>query len=108
MRGPCRASTFRPRRLSDRISRTLGRREDDHRLFVVMLRQGTHEARFGVVGVAVGVAVLVADCGGGQVSVALGSAAGASAAARATRSAGDNGVVGDVWRVAQAWLFAIV
>ena len=62
-----------------------------------MLRQGPYETRLGVVGVAVGVAVLVADCRWGQVAVALGSAAGPGAAARAAGSAGDNGVVGDVW-----------
>ena len=62
-----------------------------------MLRQGPYETRLGVVGVAVGVAVLVTDCRWGQVTVALGSAAGPGAAARAAGSAGDNGVVGDVW-----------
>ncbi len=75
----------------------------------MVLRQGTHEAGLGVVRVVVGVAVFVANCGRSHVATWLsGTTASPTAAAAAGRAAGDECVVGDVRRVAQARLLAVV
>jgi hypothetical protein len=112
MRRSGRPSTLRPRRLSDRISRTLTRRKDDHRLLVVVLRQGPNEARLGVVRVRIRVAVLVANGRRSQAARYAGSAllsAGRAATATAAgRAARHERVVGDVGGVAQARLLAVV
>ena len=84
-------------------------REDDHGLLVMVLGQGTHEPRLRMVGVVVGVAVLVADGGRSHVSTWLsGTTASPTAAAAAGRATRYECVVGDVRRVAQARLLAVV
>ena len=60
-----------PRRLVQRVRRTLAGRKNYHGLFVVMLGERPQEPRFGMVGVAVGVAVLVAHGGGSDMSVSI-------------------------------------
>lgn len=60
-----------PRRLVQRVRRTLAGRENYHGLLVVMLGERPQEPRFGMVGVAVGVAVLVAHGGGSDMSVSI-------------------------------------
>ena len=109
MWGCRRSSTFRPRRFSDRVRRTLGRWEDDHGLLVMVLGQGPYEPRLWMVRVIVGVAVLVANSGRGHVTARLsGTTTGPTAAAAAGCSTRNKCVVGDVRRIAQAWLLAVV
>ena len=75
----------------------------------MVLGQGPHEPRLRVVRVVVGIAVLVANGGRGHVTARLsGTNTGPTAATAAGRSTRNECVVGDVRRVAQARLLAVV
>ncbi len=87
----------------------MGGWKDDHGLLVMVLGQRAYEARLRVVGVAVGVAVLVANGGWGHVAAGLsGAATSPTTAAAAGCAARNERVVSDVRRVAQARLLAVV